>query len=76
MWYRHGVPAPTPHLVLLLTCSSTTDRQQRVRFFIMLLGRPRVAKELQSWLLFLPSVERKECQRQGPTAPQVPEGKP
>lgn len=41
----------------LPTCSSTTACQQRVRFFRMLLGSPGVARELQAWLLFLPSGE-------------------
>lgn len=45
------------------TCSSTTAPQQRVRFLTMLLGSPRVARELQSWLRFLPSVETGERAR-------------
>lgn len=48
------LPAPVPP-----TCSSTADCQQRVRFLMMLLGKPWVARELQSWLLFLPSMETK-----------------
>lgn len=60
-------PNSTPDSTLAaLTCSSTTDRQQRVRFFMMLLGRPRVTRELQSWLLFLPSVERERGKVQQP----------
>lgn len=54
-WCPLSPPGP-----LLPTCFSTTACQQRVRFLMMLLGRPRVAKELQSWLLFLPSVEIKK----------------
>lgn len=52
-------PQPLP------TCSSTTARQQRVRFLTTLLGSPRVARELQSWLRFLPSVETGEGTRAG-----------
>lgn len=56
--HHHGDPS-TPHL-LLPTCSSTTACQQRVRFLMILLGSPRMDKDLQSWLLVLPSVERKK----------------
>ena len=32
---------------------------------MMLLGSPRVARELQSWLLFLPSVDTGEGEEEG-----------
>lgn len=59
------LPAPVPP-----TCSSTADCQQRVRFLMMLLGSPRVARELQSWLLFLPSMETGRDRGKVGAAPQ------
>lgn len=39
---------------------------------MMLLGRPLVAKELQSWLLFLPSVEKEKVAEAGSGRPLRP----
>ena len=62
---QHTRGTAPPALPARPTCSSTTARQQRVRFLRMLLGSPRVARELQSWLLFLPSVDTGEGAEEG-----------